>query len=125
VENLNTGQPMPTKNDQPCVQDLVIQDLHRLSASLDRQPHIDDDAYALVIADVEARKAIGLAKYGTLLQPFNGRNALVDAYQEAGDLVQYLRQAKAEGTYVDITYAKAIEMLLHIRGLLKDQGHVA
>ena len=66
-----TDQPDPVKNDRPCIQDLVI-------------------------ADIEARKAVGLERYGTLLQPFNGRDALMDAYAEALDLCQYLRQAIEE-----------------------------
>lgn len=49
-----------------------------------------------VIADIETRKRVGLERYGTLLQPFNGRPALVDAYQEALDLTQYLRQLLEE-----------------------------
>jgi hypothetical protein len=64
-------QPAPTKNEERCIQDLVIQ-------------------------DIQTRKAIGLERYGTLLQPFNGRDALVDAYQEALDLCQYLRQVIEE-----------------------------
>lgn len=51
-------------------------------------PSISD----LVIADLKARKAAGLRKYGTTLQGMNGRDALIDAYQEALDLTQYLRQ---------------------------------
>lgn len=47
----------------------------------------------LVIADMEARDLVGRGRYGTPLQPYNGRDALVDAYQEALDLVVYLRQA--------------------------------
>lgn len=50
-------------------------------------------AHRLVIADLEAREAHGRAKYGAPLQPRNGRDAMVDAYQEALDLVAYLRQA--------------------------------
>jgi hypothetical protein len=50
----------------------------------------------MVIADIEKRKAVGLERYGTLLQPFNGRDALRDAYEEALDLAQYLRQAIEE-----------------------------
>ena len=46
----------------------------------------------LVIADIRERKLMGIAKYGTPLQAHNGRDALVDAYQEALDLCQYLRQ---------------------------------
>lgn len=64
-------QAMPVKNDGPCIQDMVI-------------------------ADIEQRKAIGLQRYGTLLQPFNGRDSLRDAYEEALDLCQYLRQAIEE-----------------------------
>lgn len=50
----------------------------------------------LVIADMRERDANGLRKYGTRLQANNGRDALVDAYQEALDLAVYLRQAIAE-----------------------------
>jgi hypothetical protein len=60
-------QPIPTKNEQPCIQDLVIK-------------------------DIENRKEVGKQRYGTTLQPFNGRSALWDAYFEALDLCQYLRQ---------------------------------
>ena len=52
--------------------------------------------WALVMADMEARDREGRRKYGTPLQAFNGRDALVDAYQEALDLVVYLRQAIEE-----------------------------
>lgn len=51
---------------------------------------------ALVRADLEERERIGVERYGTPLQPHNGRDALVDAYQEALDLACYLRQAIAE-----------------------------
>ena len=47
----------------------------------------------LVIADMKARDAHGRAHYGTPLQPFNGRDPLVDAYQEGLDKVVYLKQA--------------------------------
>jgi len=60
-------QPLPTPNSQPVIQDLVI-------------------------ADVRARLAIGIERYGTGLQPYNGRDALRDAYEEALDLAAYLRQ---------------------------------
>lgn len=54
------------------------------------------DCWRLVIEDMEARRRLGIARYGTPLQPHNGRDALVDAYQEALDLAVYLRQAIAE-----------------------------
>lgn len=51
---------------------------------------------ALVREDLLTREELGRQRYGTSLFPFNGRNALVDAYQEALDLACYLRQRLAE-----------------------------
>lgn len=52
----------------------------------------------LVKADLEARAQAGELKYGERLKAHNGRNALLDAYQEALDLACYLRQAMQETT---------------------------
>jgi len=49
-----------------------------------------------VIADMHARNVKGTQQYGTPLQPFNGRDALQDAYDEALDLAVYLKQAIIE-----------------------------
>jgi hypothetical protein len=54
------------------------------------------DIQKLVIGDLEARREFGVKKYGTPLQAFNGRDALMDAYQEALDLVVYIRQVIEE-----------------------------
>lgn len=67
----HTDQPMPVPNDRPSIQSLVRTDL-------------------------EDREQIGIARYGTSLQPFNGRDALRDAYEEVMDLTLYLRQAIEE-----------------------------
>lgn len=61
-------QDLPRTNDLPCIQDLVQQ-------------------------DIEQRKRVGIQRYGTPLQPHNGRDVLRDAYEEALDLAMYLRQA--------------------------------
>lgn len=50
----------------------------------------------LVVADMAERKRLGIERYGTPLQAHNGRDALRDAYEEAMDLVMYLRQAIEE-----------------------------
>lgn len=52
--------------------------------------------WELVMADMKERDHVGRQRYGTPLQAFNGRDALVDAYQEALDLAVYLRQAIEE-----------------------------
>lgn len=49
-----------------------------------------------VIADLKTRARMGKERYGTYLRTRNGRNALLDAYQEALDLVLYLRQVLLE-----------------------------
>jgi hypothetical protein len=60
----------------------------------DQPPPIPADTVAvqdLVIADIAERKRVGIERYGTPLQVENGRDHLIDAYQEALDLVMYLR----------------------------------
>ena len=54
------------------------------------------DVWRLVIADMENRRTTGITRYGTPLQANNGRDALVDAYQEVLDLAVYLRQVIEE-----------------------------
>lgn len=49
-----------------------------------------------VIADLQKRTEVGIERYGTALQPHNGRDALRDAYEEAMDLTLYLKQALVE-----------------------------
>lgn len=52
--------------------------------------------FDLVIADMEARKMLGYGRYGVYLQAHNGRDALIDLYQELLDACVYLRQAIEE-----------------------------
>ena len=63
-KTLSDYEPAPIKNNLPAVWDLVLK-------------------------DIKERDQSGLKKYGTRLQPNNGRNPLIDAYQEALDLVVY------------------------------------
>jgi hypothetical protein len=52
--------------------------------------------WGLVIKDMIARNRQGIEKYKTPLVPFNGRNALVDLYQELLDACAYCRQLLEE-----------------------------
>lgn len=54
------------------------------------------DVNRLVIDDLNKRKEMGIAKYGKALTTYNGRNGLIDAYQEALDMTLYLRQQLEE-----------------------------
>lgn len=51
-----------------------------------------DKAIALLLE----RKSLGLTRYGTTLQAFNGRDALQDAVEEVTDLLVYLLQVRDE-----------------------------
>lgn len=67
-----------------------------MSDIVDQPPPVSNElppVWDLVMIDMKERDTVGRERYGTPLQPFNGRDALVDAYQEALDLVVYLRQA--------------------------------
>lgn len=50
------------------------------------------DIASLVKEDIEKRIEKGVEIYGERLRVFNGRNALQDAYEEALDLVLYMKQ---------------------------------
>jgi hypothetical protein len=52
------------------------------------------------------------------LQPFNGRDSLLDAYEEALDLTVYLKNAHTEGSPVYMLYREALRMAVSIRELL-------
>lgn len=54
------------------------------------------EIWPLVLEDMKDKVRLGARKYGTVLKTDNGRDALLDAYQEAIDLVFYLRQAIEE-----------------------------
>lgn len=61
-------------------------------------PVINDhtDIQSMVIADIEARRQVGISRYGTALQPFNGRDALQDLYEELIDAAMYIKQVMVE-----------------------------
>jgi hypothetical protein len=60
------------------------------------KPNAGVPVWQLVVDDMLQRDRVGRERYGTPLQPFNGRRSIVDAYQEALDLCVYLRQRIAE-----------------------------
>lgn len=59
-------------------------------------PNESTPIWELVVADMHERDHVGRQRYGTPLQANNGRDVLIDAYQEALDLAVYLRQAIEE-----------------------------
>lgn len=52
------------------------------------------DDQQLLIDDIEARRQVGIERYGQGHRPFNGRDTLQDLYEEQLDLLVYLRSIK-------------------------------
>lgn len=104
----NTEEPAPVKNQEPAVWDLVVRDM-------------------------QERDRMGQERYGVRLQPHNGRDVLKDAYQEALDLVVYLRQTiyERDSSRMNRMQAQVLEMMdaLNMPHLMRDgvdlaDGHI-
>jgi hypothetical protein len=77
----STKQPKPVPNNETPVWDYILND-----------DWSDDGLLELF----EKRKEFGFRKYGTYLQPFNGRNAKEDLVQELLDALVYAKQLELE-----------------------------
>lgn len=53
-------------------------------------PSLQDDQ-SLVMADIAARRNVGIERYGQAHVPFNGRNTMLDSYEEILDFLVYQR----------------------------------
>lgn len=85
-----SAQPAPIKNEKPAV-------------------------WPLVIKDMQERDRFGREKYKTPLQPLNGRDALVDAYEEVLDLSVYLKQVQEEHHFLG-NDLREIRRIAHEKG---------
>jgi hypothetical protein len=74
--NREGDQPLPEKNDREYIQDLVI-------------------------ADIEERKKLGIKRYGSLIQAYNGRDVFRDLYEEQLDALMYTKQLYEEQKVAD------------------------
>lgn len=80
-------QPPPRQdNPNPPVADMVMADFAAFKGPVAKE----------VIEDIKERKAVGLARYGTALKPFDGRNSFVDLYQEILDALNYFKKLAYE-----------------------------
>lgn len=87
------------------------------------------DLRAIMIAEMAERDETGRKRYGTPLTTHNGRDHLVDAYQEALDLAVYLRAAIIEGAHeqnpgpLGEIYADHLGALVRLRHLIYLRDH--
>lgn len=111
-------QPPPTPQPERVpVWDLVIADLARHAPTLDGLPR---EVMQIVLGDMRDRDRIGRERYGTPLTTHNGRDHLVDAYQEQLDGLVYMRAELEERASEMLmrTYAIAMSVALSIRGII-------
>jgi hypothetical protein len=94
----NSYEPKPISNALPAIWPLVIDDF-KVKVGIPES----------LLDDMALRDAFGRQKYGVPLQPFNGRDPIRDAYQEALDLCVYAKQACLENPGND-AYQKAYEL---------------
>lgn len=95
-QSLVEPEPSPESSDSPAMWDLVIKSLQE------------------VLAVARQRDEFGVKKYGTRLQAFNGRRALVDAFQESLDQTVYLQQEVYEREFIDKVVDAAIAFSLNL-----------
>lgn len=130
--SLNVPQSPPIYNPgQPAVWDLVLADLGASPASSVWDSIMLGKARNTTLldvfaADVRERDGMGTAKYNTRLQTFNGRDPLIDFYQELMDAVAYSRQAYEEGkdhpykNQLWHAYERTLELALDVRLLISN-----
>jgi hypothetical protein len=109
MDDLIAPQPDPIKNDLPASWDLVIEDFAGAYGSVPRG--------AEVIEDMRGRDNFGFEKYGVRIQPKNGRDNLVDAYQEILDGLVYFRSAlyEEDDPHLFDMYRSTLKMALELR----------
>jgi hypothetical protein len=86
-------QPPPVKTDRRPAWDLVLDFVQGRRDLLAKTPghEVDVELIDSIIVDMRERDRIGRERYGVPLTAGNGRDHLVDAYQEALDMLVYLR----------------------------------
>lgn len=111
-------QDLPVHNDGPSAHDLVIKDLLsrdlRWDLSYGTGRHLRDR----VAEGLRHRKEIGLARYGSILQPNNGRDSLRDLHEELMDASVYARTRMLEVPEDGLEWAMLAEVYDDLAGNL-------
>jgi len=84
-----SSQALPIAKDLRPTWEIVMEHVAQL-------PDCTVDLINLVLTDIRARDAVGRTRYGTPLTPGNGRDNLIDAYQECLDASVYLANELVE-----------------------------
>jgi hypothetical protein len=109
-------QPPPaTRGDLAASWDQVVADvIAKYPRSVIWAQH--QDLVDLIVSDMRDRDRIGRERYGTPLTAHNGRDQLVDLYQELLDASVYARSAIAEGsTGLVGVYHNLLDNVMNVR----------
>lgn len=113
-------QPDPIKNSQEPLWPMVINDISEHSFEY------GVELASKLIEDAKERHEVGVKRYGTPLQAFNGRKPIVDAYQEALDLLVYTKQGLMEESdsyrreVLDHLYERTMDICADLRILIDE-----
>jgi hypothetical protein len=91
-----TDQPPPKKNDGPAV-------------------------WSLVVRDMNLRDETGFKRYGVRLQPHNGRDTLMDLYEELLDAVAYTKTYMLEAACQKEKINQVLALVAGKEHLTKDE----
>lgn len=124
-------QPAPiARTDREPVWPLVIENLPMVIEDL-RSFHRPESIVVKVIDDMRERDRLGRERYGTPLTTGNGRNHLVDAYQEKLDAAVYLRSWIEENDVTPRTdewvevfalYTETLRAIVRLRWVIERSG---
>ena len=89
-------QAPPVANEHPPSWPMLLSRLSDRGLPSRYVPEPTEDVMERFVQDMQARHELGVARYGVPLQPFNGRDPFLDAYQEALDQMVYLMSALYE-----------------------------
>lgn len=119
-------QPPPVRQpDKIPVWDLVVADFKgKNPPTITGKIIVQRTAVNDVIDDMVARDAVGRERYGTPLTTHNGRDHVVDAYQELLDAAVYTKAAMLEGErhHLEPLYWRLLEDLVSVRRLINERA---
>lgn len=119
MKSYNAPQPPPRSSSTPPVWPIIIQEVHDWITTGDDVRRTQPAAIRALAHDMSERHLLGIKMYGRPLTPGNGRDMMIDAYQESLDLCAYAKGAVADGFFgAEVIYRKALDTAFAIRCLL-------
>lgn len=115
VRDPGTDQPLPVPGSRQ-VHQSVIDHLGEWCLDPEVQRAIDQG--------LQARRELGIRKYGRPLEADNGRDALQDAWEEALDAMAYIHQLELEGQQAGLAGAAILSVAEALARMKLDRGDV-